>query len=404
MAEGMGYQAAFLPLDQSALEQVSDDGLVLPLPDFRRKLVLKGPGQGLTQILGIVKKLAESIGEQERESLSLTGEITLRYEQLAILFDMSEKLGAASDNKARISAILETAISAASSSCGCLMLTNGDEIFQGPDAGGLREELSRITGRVMEDNHPLIDEKAHLSLPLAVEGHQPMGAITLGPKLKGLYRSGDIKMLVTLCSYSALLLESGRLYEGLEVLFFSTVKSMVEAIDAKDPRTRGHSERVRAYSLKMAQKMDMKAEDQKLLELAALLHDLGKIGLPDAILNNEKSRLTEEQWQLVKQHPEIGVSILSHVAQLKDILPAIGQHHERYDGLGYPRGVKGQDISLFARIIAVADAYDAMTTQRTYRPIFDNRLALEEIRQNSGRQFDPLAVDIFLQSIKEEAI
>jgi HD-GYP domain-containing protein (c-di-GMP phosphodiesterase class II) len=155
---------------------------------------------------------------------------------------------------------------------------------------------------------------------------------------------------------------------------------------------------VRRYSALMAQKMGMPSQDQKMLELAAMLHDLGKIGLPDSILNNVHSRLTEEQWQLVKQHPEIGVSILTHVAQLKKILPAIGQHHERFDGNGYPAGVKGQDISLFARIIAVADAYDAMTTQRTYRSTFDPQQALAELRDNSGNQFDPMAVDVFIRS------
>jgi putative nucleotidyltransferase with HDIG domain len=402
VAEGMGFRVSFLPLNKSAASDIPSKGFVLSLPEFRRELVLHGPQEAQRQVLEIIQRLASSIGEQERESLSLTKEIMLRYEQLAILFEMSEKLGMARDNQARITAILETAAGAISATCGCLQLTDGNYRFLSHQGqADCEDELCRITRQVMESNKPQIDEQHHLSLPLGVTEHQPIGAITMGPKVKGSYRSGDIKMLVTLSSYAALLLESGRLYEGLELLFFSTIRSMVEAIDAKDPRTRGHSERVRRYSVKMAQKMGLSSEDRKLLELAALLHDLGKIGLPDSILNNEKSRLTDEQWHLVKQHPEIGVSILSHVAQLKEILPAIGQHHERYDGRGYPMGVKGKEISLFARIIAVADAYDAMTTQRTYRPTFDNQMACRELKDNAGRQFDPQAVELFLQSFEE---
>ncbi|MDO9026623.1 MAG: HD domain-containing protein [bacterium] len=398
-AESLGCSAEFFPLEESPSTCPDHREEALLLPEFHRKLLLKGPKDKLETALGAARKLAGEISAKERESLSLTQEITERYEQLATLFEMSEKLGMAGDNPSRVAAILDTAATAVSASCGCLLLLEGECRFisrgeQEPD----RKAVSALARRAAEQNKPEVDEKRHIVLPLAVSENQPIGALALGPRTEGIYRSGDVKMLVTLASYATLLLESGRLYEGLEILFFSTIKSMVEAIDAKDPSTRGHSERVRRYSALMAQKMGMPAPDQKMLELAALLHDLGKIGLPDSILNNVKSRLTEEQWQLVKQHPEIGVSILTHVAQLKKILPAIGQHHERYDGSGYPSGIKGQDISLFARIIAVADAYDAMTTQRTYRPTFNSQQALAELRGNSGNQFDPMAVELFMQS------
>jgi len=404
-AESLGCQAEFYPWDGDRSPGDIGPGEVLPLPEFRRVLLVNGPKERLGLFLEAARKLAAEIGAKERESFSLTQEITERYEQLATLFEMSEKLGMTGDNPSRVAAILDTAATAVSASCGCLMLLEGGcRYINRAEKEMDREAISALARRVAERNKPEVDEKRHIVLPLAVSDNAPIGALALGPKTDGFYRSGDVKMLVTLTSYAALLLESGRLYEGLEVLFFSTIESMVEAIDAKDPRTRGHSERVRRYSALMARKMGMSSQDQKMLELAALLHDLGKIGLPDSILNNVKHTLTEEQWQLVKQHPEIGVSILTHVAQLKRILPAIGQHHERYDGSGYPDGVKGQDISLFARIIAVADAYDAMTTQRTYRPTFDPRQALAELRDNAGNQFDPMAVELFLQSISESGV
>ncbi|MBI5805970.1 HD-GYP domain-containing protein [candidate division TA06 bacterium] len=398
-AGSLGCSAEFFPLEETSALHPDGQGEVLPLPEFHRKLLIKGQNDMLGPALETAKKLAGEISAKEQEAVSLTQEITERYEQLATLFEMSEKLGMAGDNPSRMAAILDTATTAVSASCGSLMLLEGDCLFINRGEQGINSEVIRsLARRVAERNKPEVDEKSYIVLPLAVSENQSIGALALGPRTEGIYRSGDVKMMVTLTSYAALLLESGRLYEGLETLFFSTIKSMVEAIDAKDPSTRGHSERVRRYSALMAQKMGMPGPDQKMLELAALLHDLGKIGLPDSILNNVKSRLTDEQWHLVKQHPEIGVSILTHVAQLKKILPAIGQHHERYDGSGYPTGIKGQDISLFARIIAVADAYDAMTTQRTYRPTFDSRQALAELRENAGNQFDPMAVELFLQS------
>jgi len=401
-AECLGCQAEFFPLEEVPFPGRDDLGETLPLPEFSRKLLLKGPKDKLHPALETAKKLAAEISAKEQESFSLTQEITERYEQLATLFEMSEKLGMAGDNQSRVEAILDTAASAVSASCGCLMLLEGDCSFINRRGKEMDQKtISALARRAAEKNQPSVDEKKHIILPLIVNKNQPIGALALGPRIEGIYRSGDVKMLVTLSSYAALLLESGRLYEGLELLFFSTIRSMVEAIDAKDPRTRGHSERVRRYSALMAKKMGMSSPDQKMLELAALLHDLGKIGLPDSILNNVKNQLTDDQWQQVKQHPETGVSILTHVAQLKGILPAIGQHHERYDGSGYPSGIKGQDISLFARIIAVADAYDAMTTQRTYRPTFDSRQALAELKDNSGNQFDPMAVDLFLQSFSD---
>jgi len=401
-AEGLGCRAEFFPWDQKQSPARGGQEEVLPLPEFRRNLLIQGPKDRIGPALEMAKKMAGEISAKERESFSLTQEITERYEQLATLFEMSEKLGRAGDNPSRAAAILDTAAAAVSASCGCLTLVEGGSFFINRREQEMdREVVSALARRAAEQNKPEVDEAKHIVLPLTVNENQPIGALALGPRTEGIYRSGDVKMLVTLTSYAALLLESGRLYEGLEILFFSTIKSMVEAIDAKDPSTRGHSERVRRYSSLMARKMGMSSQDQKMLELAALLHDLGKIGLPDSILNNVKSRLTDEQWQQVKQHPEIGVSILIHVAQLKSILPAIGQHHERFDGSGYPSGVKGQEISLFARIIAVADAYDAMTTQRTYRPTFDSRQALAELAENSGNQFDPQAVELFMQSFSD---
>ncbi|MDI6740245.1 MAG: HD-GYP domain-containing protein [Candidatus Edwardsbacteria bacterium] len=368
----------------------------IALEDFGLTVSLDGPLPRRIEMEAVVMRVAQEIAEQEREASSLTEEIMLRYEQLSLLFGMSERLGQAKDNQSRMQAILDTAAEAVSAEQGCLLVNNHDACVKGQDdqdAAWLRD----LARQAMEQKKPLIDEKRHLALPLSTDGTAMLGGIALGPKRKGYYRSGDLKLLGTLAAYSALLLESGRLYEDLEHLFFNTVQSMVGAVDAKDPKTAGHSERVRRFSVRIARQMGMGSGDLKKLELAALLHDVGKIGLPDRILNNVNAKLTPEQWALVKQHPQIGVSILSHVNQLSDILPAIGQHHERYDGTGYPQGIRGRDIFPFARIIAVADAFDAMTMARTYRPTFSRDQAVQEIRDNTGTQFDPDVSQAFVE-------
>jgi len=386
----LGFLPSYHTLDGSG---AAEGPSVLALPQFGLAVELKGPESRRDEVKAAVERMSREIAEQEREASSLAQEIMLRYEQLSLLFGMSERLGQAQDNKARMQTILETAAAAVSAQQGCLLVNGSDACLKGSgDLSSLRE-LATNSART---GKPLIDEKLFITLPLTANGANILGAIALGPKRRGLYRSGDLKLLGTLAAYSSLLLESGRLYEDLERLFFSTIQSMVEAVDAKDPSTHGHSERVRQLTVRIAERMGLDPREVKRIELAALLHDVGKIGLPDRILHNITAELTPEQWELVRQHPQIGVSILSHVGQLADILPAIGQHHERFDGTGYPLGIRGPAISHYARIIAVADSYDAMTMERTYRTTFTRERAIAEIRDNAGKQFDPAVAEAFV--------
>jgi HD-GYP domain-containing protein (c-di-GMP phosphodiesterase class II) len=399
IAESLGFRAAFSAA--GGAEAAPEEGSsTMVLDEFGLRVSLNGPRSRHKQMVKVIGRVAAEIAEEEREAASLTQEIVDRYEQLSMLFEMSERLGSARDNKSRMQAILETAIESVSAREGCLLLTNGGCQTAGPagDAGP-SPRLCQISEKTIESRRPAVDERQYISLPLLVDYQNVIGALTLGAGSKGVYRSGELKLLSTLSSYAALLLESGRLYEDLEVLFFGTIRSMVEAIDAKHPMTRGHSERVRRYTARIGEALGMPAQELKRLELGALLHDVGKIGLPDSILNNNLRELTPAQWALVQQHPQIGTAILSPVSQLKDILPAIGEHHERIDGRGYPRGMKGPDISWYARIIAVADAFDAMTTERPYRAIFTQEQALGELRQHAGKQFDPRIVELFASSI-----
>jgi len=179
-------------------------------------------------------------------------------------------------------------------------------------------------------------------------------------------------------------------------LFLSTVKSLASAIDAKDEYTRHHSTRVTDFSLKIAAKMGFSEKELGDLELAALLHDVGKIAVPESILN-KPGKLTDEEFKLIKEHPARGEAILSPVIELKEIARVVRAHHERYDGTGYPDRLKGREIPLGARIMTIADTYDSITSERPYRKAASHRYAVKEIIACSGMQFDPEVVQNFLE-------
>ncbi len=159
-------------------------------------------------------------------------------------------------------------------------------------------------------------------------------------------------------------------------------------MDAKDPYTHDHSRNVTAYSLAIVDYMGMPDSDRNNIRSAALLHDIGKIGISEGILN-KPGMLTKEEFEIIKKHPTIGHSILSRVAAFRKIVPAVLHHHERFDGRGYPNGLKDHGIPFYARMLAVADAFDAMISDRVYRPSPGLEYAVEELRVNAGKQFDP---------------
>jgi len=177
------------------------------------------------------------------------------------------------------------------------------------------------------------------------------------------------------------------------------IYALAATVDAKDHYTYGHSKKVSEYAVALAEALGLPGDKVTTIRAAALLHDIGKIGVPDSILNKEGT-LTEEEWERIKAHPQDGVEILRHVINLVNCLPAILHHHERYDGNGYPSGLKGADIPWEARILAVADTYDAITSLRPYRQRLPSQQALEEIKRCAGTQFDPELVDIFCKMMQ----
>ncbi|MFI5315497.1 MAG: HD domain-containing phosphohydrolase [Myxococcota bacterium] len=189
----------------------------------------------------------------------------------------------------------------------------------------------------------------------------------------------------------------------LRTAYLSTVRALSEAVDAKDPYTRGHSERVGVYGSRIARELGCKREFIERIYLAGLLHDIGKIGIPDAIIG-KPDRLTSAEYDLMKRHPEIGARILEPVAFLSDIVPCVRHHHEWYDGspLGYPQRLAATEIPYPSRIILVADTVEAMTSDRPYRKALPLARVVEEIERFRGTQFDPSAADAFLRLAERE--
>jgi putative two-component system response regulator len=186
-------------------------------------------------------------------------------------------------------------------------------------------------------------------------------------------------------------------YRTLKKAHLDSVKVLAEAIDAKDPYTRGHSDRVRKRSLRIAMKLGFSKKRLESLEFGALLHDIGKIGIRDEVLQKQ-GRLTPEEYQYVQEHPLIGVKIAEGIKFFKDKIPIIRHHHEHFDGRGYPDGLAGKSIPLEARIISVPDAFDAMTSLRPYRREMSQEDALAELEKSKGKQFDPQIVEIFINT------
>lgn len=190
-------------------------------------------------------------------------------------------------------------------------------------------------------------------------------------------------------------------YDKLQKAYMESIETLRFTVEAKDAYTRGHSDRVSEYSVLIGERLGLSEEDLNTLRIGGLFHDIGKIGVPDSILLKE-SKLTDDEYSEIKNHPSIGAHILSNATIFKDVLPIVKHHHERYDGNGYPGKLKGEEIPYLARIAAIADAFDAMTSKRTYRNSLDINTVKSELERCKGSQFDPKCADVFLDILNNE--
>jgi len=237
-----------------------------------------------------------------------------------------------------------------------------------------------------------------LSVSIANEGRQFGWLLLVSFNMKEIFRRGEYRLLGTMAGQLAVVMANTELYADLEQFVINLVKSLIITIEAKDVYTKGHSDRVSRLSMRLGMALGLDAERYNHLQWASLLHDLGKIGTPEALLNKD-GRLSDAEFDTIRAHPAKGGEILAPITQLAKAIPAIRHHHERYDGSGYPDGLQGEAIPLLARIISVADTYDAITSDRAYRKARTHEEAMQIIESIAGTQLDPQVVKVFSQSI-----
>ena len=217
------------------------------------------------------------------------------------------------------------------------------------------------------------------------------------------FSAQNLTLAITMTPHVLVTLENARLHEQMQEQWLASTRTLVKAIEAKDPYTRGHSERVAAYSEMIARHLGLTEAERDIIHQAAILHDIGKIGIAESILHKH-TELTEDEINIIRTHPGRGVDIIQPMSQLSFLLDGIKHHHEQYDGSGYPYGLADDDIPLVARIIALGDAFDAMTSDRPYRHGMSPASAMEAIVSQRGKQFDPVVADAFLAVAVEEGI
>lgn len=240
-----------------------------------------------------------------------------------------------------------------------------------------------------------------LAVPLA-SSNKVTGALYLDTQISTqVFSETDLAIILAFANMTASALELVKFLENRQELYLGSVQSLVNAIEAKDPYTAGHSSRVGLYAQAIVRALGQSEEDAEQALIAGYLHDVGKIGINDAYVT-KPGPLSAEEWRDFKQHTIIGEQILSHTKALKAILPAVRWHHEKLDGSGYPDGLKGQDIPLLARIICVADSFDAMTSDRPYRQSPGRAYALEELNKHKNSQYDSRIVDALERAFEDQ--
>jgi len=276
---------------------------------------------------------------------------------------------------------------------------------------------SSISGWVIENRKPLLitdmdeapefdrmsalgfERKTLICAPLMVK-EEIIGTITAVNKVNAsTYSYEELELLSTIAAQASIAIKNAKLYDEQQKTYLNTIQALVSAIEASDSYTSGHSERVTRYSLALGKKLGLPQPRLKVIERAAILHDIGKIGIDLSLLHKE-ARLTPADISELQQHPTIGMKILEPIEFLHDVRLCIGQHHERWDGQGYPNNVPGDELLLESRILAIADSFDAMTSDRPYRKALELDLAIEELLENAGTQFDPELVRIFVTILR----
>ncbi len=399
------------------------ESLPLLLPDGSTALVRLRQADTVTR--GVVLAALRHLVAYEHELCDLTQELSILYEEISLLYELSgafaQTLQLDEIQKAAIASVAETlgveriSLLMLDEARSGLVLTAGLGINT-TDIGHRRfTEGQGLAWRVVRTGHPVIannladfpdylpsatPERALLLVPLTTR-RGLAGVLTVADKHdRSEFTSKDEKLLTAIAQQMGAVWENARLYRETRELFLNTVEALAAAIDAKDPYTHGHSQRVTEFSVAIAEELGLTAEDRERIRIAALLHDIGKLGVDESILR-KPDRLSSEEFGQIKRHPGIGAEIMGRVKNLCRFIPGMIDHHEKFDGSGYPAGLAGAAISQAGRIIAVADTFDAITSNRPYhqgKKGKPDEVALAELARCRGSHFDPEIVDAFTRA------
>jgi HD-GYP domain-containing protein (c-di-GMP phosphodiesterase class II) len=349
--------------------------------------------------------------------------------KLELVYEVSKKIGTVPRMTQLLEHIIKMTQQTLSASAASILLfrNNDQELFFEVASGPVSKALQQvklntqygIAGQVARTGKPIIVNDASRSpnfhkmiddttgfttrslvcAPLMTH-HKILGVMEVLNKTDGTeFDEQDLEAVVSVANTAAMAIENTRLHQSIMEAYTGTIRALAAAIDAKDPYTRGHSQRVMEYSLLTGGYLSIDREDMETLEYAAILHDVGKIAIESRILN-KSSTLDDDEWDIMHAHPVVGANIMRTVPFLEKASELVLCHHERFNGQGYPNKLKGDDIPLGARIIAVADAFDTMTTDRAYRLALSMDHAIRELNNCSGGQFCPEVVKAFVSSLR----
>ena len=266
--------------------------------------------------------------------------------------------------------------------------------------------INDLDSELQSSEHVLVEEErlhSLLAVPL-LTNKKAIGSLTVYSTRLDNYKDNDVNIMSILANQAAMITENGRLTAQTRIQSLNTISVLANVIDTKDTYTRGHSEKVMRYSLLIAEALGLPEKEKEIIQYASLLHDIGKIGVDIGVLKKE-GPLDKKEWEQIHAHPQIGAEIVDNTGLLGELVPVILHHHERYEGGGYPSPErKTKNIPIGARILAVADAFEAMTSDRPYRKSLSMQEAKEELKKCSGTQFDPKVVDVFITILEGKNI